>query len=1249
MKQETAEKKTHQYDATTIQVLEGIEAVRRRPAMYIGDTYTRGLHHLVYEVVDNSVDEALAGYCNKIDVAVRPDSSVSVTDNGRGIPVDIHKAEKKPAVEVVLTTLHAGGKFDHDAYKVSGGLHGVGVSVVNALSEWLEVEVRRDGQVHHQRYEKGKTASRLTVIGKSKTTGTRVTFKADKEIFKSIDYSYDTLSQRLRELAFLNKGLEITLGDERSDKRAEFKFSGGIVSFVEYLNKSKNPLHHKVVYFDKEKEGIQLEVALQYNDGYSENLFSFANNINTVEGGTHLSGFKSALTRAINQYAKNKNLLKDGIAISGDDVREGLTAVISVKIPNPQYEGQTKTKLGNSEVEGLTASCVFDCLSGFFEENPSVANKIVDKAILSSRAREAARKARELTRRKGALESGGLPGKLADCSERDAALCELYIVEGDSAGGCFSGDTKVALSDGRSVSFKELVEEDAQGKTNYCYTVKDGGEIAIEKIVNPRITKKNAEVIKVILDNDETIICTPGHRFMLRDGSYIEAKDLKPAMSLMPLNRKLSKIEGRVTIDGYEMVLNPAAHRWVFTHLLADSFNLAQSKYSQAQGPHKHHKDFNKLNNSPDNIIRMAKEEHLRIHKEQAGVTLHRKDTIEKCNKMKRSAAYRKKISSVIKEKYSGMLSAKAKKQWQDAEYKKYIGEKYLEFYSRNEAYRKQNAQILAKAKKRYWAEEASRKKQADRVRKYFYEHPERRAWLKEAAKKQWGDAGLLEWRRQKTKEQWTDEFRRKRKQAYSLVYLNSSLEFARRIYDKYRDIGLYDRERRKQFPRNPNVVKLTTLRESFFSGSQDKLQEAVENFNHKVRRIEKVAERIDVYDAEVPNTHNFALSCGIFVHNSAKQGRDRRFQAILPIKGKILNVEKSRLDKILSNDEIRTIITALGTGIGEEFDAGKLRYHKIVLMADADVDGSHIRTLLLTFLYRQMPKLVEDGYVYIAQPPLYKIKRGSREEYIQTEAQMDGFILDLGREGHNFCRIKDKQAFTDHQFKELLGFLVELEKLGKNLEKKGVNFIKYLSLRHPKTKKMPVYRVKVEGKEQFVYSDQELAKLTEEGKENGQDVLELYEAQDVEQVVSKIEKLGLDISTYASEPAAQNGKEAAGKQARLASVGQAQEKTKPLYRIASGPEKEQKDFYQLRDILRFIKEHATKGTHIQRYKGLGEMNPGQLWETTMDPEKRTMLKVTLEDAVETDKMFTVLMGDAVEPRREFIENHAHQVKNLDI
>jgi DNA gyrase subunit B len=1226
------------YDATTIQVLEGTEAVRRRPAMYIGDTSVRGLHHLVYEVVDNSVDEALVGYCDSILVTVRADNSISVVDNGRGIPVDMHKTEKKPAVEVALTTLHAGGKFDHRVYKVSGGLHGVGVSVVNALSEWLEVEVKRDGKIYHQRYERGKTVSRLTVIGKSTNTGTKVTFKPDKTIFSKIDFSYDILSQRLRELAFLNKGLKIKLVDERTDKEAVFEFSGGIISFVDYLNKNKNPLHSKVIYFQKNQDNVIIEVAIQYNDGYAETLFSFANNINTVEGGTHLSGFKSALTRAINQYAKAKNLIKgDETTISGDDVREGLTSVVNVKLPNPQFEGQTKTKLGNSEVEGLMASVSLEALAAYFEENPSVANKIVDKVIVASRAREAARKARELTRRKGALEGAGLPGKLADCSERDAALCELYIVEGDSAGGCLFGDTEIALTDGRNLSFRELVEERCLGKINYCYTIKADGSIGIEQILFPRVTKHNAEVVRVVLDNDEDIICTPDHKFMLRDGSFVQAKDLKPHMSLMPLCKKLSKIEHGITIDGYEMVLNPATHKWVFTHVLADHYNLDKGFYTEGAREHKHHMDFHKLNNNPDNLIRMNRYEHLELHRKQIQFGLHSARAKEKCLRTKKTPGYRLKISKIMRDKLGSVLSARAKKQWGDPAYKKFMAEKFMQFYRSNAIYREKNAQTLNLAQRKYWAQEENRVKQGNRVRKYFIGHPEVKKGLSRKARLKWRNKDLLNWRKIKTRQQWTDEFRKKRKAAYDRAYLDHSLAFARVVYESHGDLALYDDERSALPMRDNNLLKFDTLARRFFADNQSFLLEAVQNYNHKIKSIEAVKDRYDVYDIEVPNTHNFALASGVFVHNSAKQGRDRRFQAILPIKGKILNVEKARLDKILSNEEIRTIITALGTGVGEEFDIAKLRYHKLILMADADIDGSHIRTLLLTLLYRHMPKLVEDGYVYIAQPPLFKIKRGQREEYIQTEQQMDELVLELGREGHRFIRLKDKQAFTDNQFKDLLHLLVELEQLSKNLEKKGVDFTKYLAFRHQKTKKMPIYRLKVEGKDLFLYSDKELASLTDkQDKEAEQDLLELFEAHEIDEIVVKIEKLGLDISTYAPVP---EGLPSKGKEAK--------QKPKALFRITN--EKEQKELFSLKEVLTYIKEAATKGMHIQRYKGLGEMNPQQLWDTTMDPEKRTVLKVILEDAVEADKMFTVLMGDQVEPRREFIENYAHQVKNLDI
>ncbi|MBL7157473.1 MAG: DNA topoisomerase (ATP-hydrolyzing) subunit B [Candidatus Omnitrophica bacterium] len=805
---------TKKYDATTIQVLEGVEAVRRRPAMYIGDTTTRGLHHLVYEVVDNSIDEAMAGFCDTIEVSVHADNSVTVADNGRGIPVDIHKIQKKPAIEVVMTTLHAGGKFDHRVYKVSGGLHGVGVSVVNALSEWLEVEVKRDGSIYRQEYEKGKTASTLKTVGKTAKSGTSVTFKPDKEIFKEVTkFSYDILANRLRELAFLNKGITVILKDECQNKENTFHYEGGIISFIENLNKNKNPLHKKIIYLSKEKEKILVEVAMQYNDSYSENIFCFANNINTTEGGTHLTGFKSALTRTLNQYCKNKKLLKEGLSLAGDDTREGLTAVINVKMPNPQFEGQTKSKLGNSEVEGVVESTVNEALGSFLEENPSVGNKIVDKSILAARAREAARKARELTRRKGALDIGNLPGKLADCSEEDPTTTELYLVEGDSAGG-------------------------------------------------------------------------------------------------------------------------------------------------------------------------------------------------------------------------------------------------------------------------------------------------------------------------------------------------------------------------------------------------------------------------------------------------SAKQGRDRRFQAILPLKGKILNVEKAQLDKVLSNEEIRTMITAIGTSIGEEFKMEKLRYSKIILMCDADVDGSHIRTLLLTFFYRHMKELVEKEHIYIAQPPLYKIKVGKREEYVDTEEQMTDILIESGTEGIEIIRLKDKISFTDKKLKEILAILKQVEDLSGAIERRGVKFAEFVTFKHQKTKKLPLYMAKVEGNREILYNDSELAQLTKKqqkkyGKETELDITEFYEARELNKLLESLSKLKIDLANY--NPAVEKETFVVKKKLRK----EKKTERKPLFKVKSG--KETKFAYSLKELLGFVMEHAKKGMSIQRYKGLGEMNPEQLWETTMDPEKRTVQKVTVEDAVAADTMFNVLMGDQVEPRRQFIEKHAPEVKVLDI
>ena len=1058
--------KEQSYGAKDIQVLEGLSAVRKRPGMYIGTTDIAGLHHLVYEAVDNSVDEALAGHCTEVAVIIRKDGGLTVSDNGRGIPVDIHPQLGISALEVVMTKLHAGGKFDNKVYKVSGGLHGVGISVTNALSKSLIATVKRDGKIYEQKYAKGEPVTKVKEIGKTKERGTTITFFPDEGILDTTEFHFDTISSRLRELAFLNKGLHITIDDERSGKKHDFIYEGGIISFVEFLNQNKTPLH-AAIYSQKEKGKLVIEFALQYNDGYQENVFSFANNINTKEGGTHLAGFKGAITRTINSYAEKNHLAKD-VKLGSEDVKEGLTAVISIKISQPQFEGQTKTKLGNAEVKGIVESAVNEVLGIYFEENPAITRIIVAKCVTAANAREAAQKARELTRRKGALNHGSLPGKLADCSEKDPAKSEMYLVEGDSAGGCLSGDTKVALADGRSLSFIELIEEQKQGKEHYCYTILDDGRIGIQKILNPRKTISNAEVVKLILDNGEEIVCTPDHLFMMRDCTYKHASEIKKTDSLMPLNRQVSKMGKRITIEGYELVYDVREQRWIFTHMLADECNIRNGMYSTTDGAHRHHKDFNKRNNNPSNICRLTKEEHLAIHSSMAK-NLQSNEVLEKLQKIKQSPEYKEKIRKKMLE-MKDELSKRAKAQWENEEYKKYMVGRFLQFYRTNEDYRKMPQGIFKKAQQEYWSSPNNRELQAGRVKKFFADNPEARRKYSELSKRQWEDKHLKEWRSQKTKEQWTHEFRRKRKTAYDKTYFESTMKVLRKLYDSTKSVDAEEFEKVRKELRSKNVLSYPTFIERFFGNDESRLVEAVENYNHKVKEITTLHERMDVYDLEVPGTHNFSLASGIFVHNSAKQGRDRTFQAILPLRGKILNVEKARLNKIFENNEITAMITAIGTGIGTEFDIAKARYHKIVIMTDADVDGAHIRTLLLTFFYRYMKQLIESGYIYIAQPPLFKVQKGKKMEYAYSDAQLSTLLKEMGPE--------------------------------------------------------------------------------------------------------------------------------------------------------SG---------------------------VQRYKGLGEMNPQQLWETTMDPSHKTLLQVTLEDAVEADKLFTVLMGAEVEPRRDFIEKHAAEVVNLDV
>ncbi|MEH2243953.1 DNA topoisomerase (ATP-hydrolyzing) subunit B [Nostoc sp.] len=796
---------TSSYSADQIQVLEGLEAVRKRPGMYIGTTGPRGLHHLVYEVVDNSIDEALAGYCTHIEVDINADGSVTVTDDGRGIPIDTHSRTGKSALETVMTVLHAGGKFGGGGYKVSGGLHGVGISVVNALSDMVEVTVWRDKKVHIQRYERGIPVTELQVKPyKEDRSGTSVTFKPDTQIFTvSIEFDYITLSGRLRELAYLNAGVKITFTDHRLEllksdtpKVESYDYKGGIKEYIAYMNREKQPLHEEIIYVQGERNNVQVEVSLQWcTDAYTDNVLGFANNIRTVDGGTHLEGLKAVLTRTLNTIARKRNKIKENEPnLSGEHVREGLTAVISVKVPDPEFEGQTKTKLGNTEVRGIVDSLVGEVLTEYLEFHPPIADSILDKAIQAFKAAEAARHARELVRRKSVLESSPLPGKLADCSSRDPSESEIFIVEGDSAGGCFHGDTLVTLDDQRKLSFKEIVAEQKEGKEHFCLTIRSDGTQSVERIINPRMTKANAKVVRITFNTGNSVICTPDHRFLLKDGTYKPAEQLTRYDPLWCLPR----------------------------------------------------------------------------------------------------------LASVISE--------------------------------------------------------------------------------------------------------------------------------------------------------NSEIPVTSTL---------------------EVSCVQYLEEQVDVYDIEVPETHNFLLACGVFVHNSAKQGRDRRTQAILPLRGKILNIEKTDDAKIYKNNEVQSLITALGLGVkGDEFDSTQLRYHRIVIMTDADVDGAHIRTLLLTFFYRYQRSLIEQGFIFIACPPLFKVERGRNHEY---------------------C-----------------------------------------------------------------YSDREKNQA-----------------------------------------------------------------------IAKFP--------------------ANANYTIQRFKGLGEMMPQQLWDTTMNPESRKMKQVEIEDAAEADRIFTILMGDRVAPRREFIETYGSKLNFTDL
>ena len=648
-------KKKSGYTASDIQILSGLEPVRKRPGMYIGSTGPEGVFHLLKEIFGNSIDEALMGYCNEINISLLPGNRVEIQDNGQGIPIDIHPKTRKSALETIMTYLHAGAKFGGKVYAATGGLHGVGISVVSALSKYMKVQVCRDGQIYSQEYSKGKPTTKLKKLGKGKQSGTTIVFEPDPQVFKKIEWNSKKILNYLRQQAYLTKGVKIVFWDKTSKKNSvnsdpyTFYFEGGIMSYIRHLVRGRTLRHPNIFYAQDKKDDVIVEAALVYTKEFESFEGTFANNVDTSEGGMHLTGFRMALTRTINEFAKKEGLLKDkDNGLAGKDAREGLTSIISVKVKEPQFEGQTKRKLGNPEARTAVAEMISEHFLDFLERNPSDARAIIESALLAQKAREAAKSARETVVRKGILRSLALPGKLADCSSRKPEKSEIFIVEGQSAGGCWSGDTNVALADGRNLSFKKLVKEDKQGKKNFCYTICDNGHIGIAPILNPRVTKKNAEVIKIVLDNGEGLVCTPEHLFRLVDGSYIPAIQLTSRHNLAPFYRKMSKRQGKYGLDGYEMIFDPRAKKWMYTHILADIYNLRNKIYIASAGKHRHHVDFNKQNNDPTNIQRLSYKQHMGCHYEYIEHTLRRPDVIKRSIETRRTDAFRKKIRKIM-------------------------------------------------------------------------------------------------------------------------------------------------------------------------------------------------------------------------------------------------------------------------------------------------------------------------------------------------------------------------------------------------------------------------------------------------------------------------------------------------------------------------------------------------------------------------------------------------------------------------
>lgn len=961
------------YTGSNIKVLKGLEAVKKRPGMYIGDTGVDGLHHMVWEVFDNSLDEAVAGYGETIQITLEKDHSITVSDNGRGIPVDIHPTEKIPTATVVLTVLHAGGKFDEDAYKTSGGLHGVGASVVNALSSKLELTIQRNSTTYTQTFEKGVPVTELIDTGKkSKQTGTTIHFIPDNTIFSHLEYEVDRLRERIKTISFLNKGLSIMFIDKVNNTEETFHSEKGMLDFV-YNEFSEEQLLTKPVNFYGTEDNIAIDFVFAYERAFTNVSHSFANNVKT-DSGTHEVGASTAFSRAVLDKIKNDKSAnkKDTDKITSDDIKEGLFTVISVKVSDPEFGGQTKGKLNNPEVRPAVYKLIKEKTDRWIEENPKVFKEIIKKILLAKKAREASKRSREMVRKDVLSPVSVLPGKLSDCHSNKPEECELFLVEGESASGCFLGETMIKLSSGVSDTIYNISKRFKNGEEIYIYTYNHNSlKIELQKISNCWETKKVKNLVKVTLDNEKEIICTPEHLFMLRDGSYIEANKLKESMSLMPLYTGYSvKKENGHGLNGYEYVIQQDGSS-EYTHFLADEYNSRNKLGFPLNKRYvRHHIDFNKKNNNPNNLIRMSWDDHRKLHNDMCHLNFHTPEANEKTKRTMatpESKAKRKKIVEDL---------------WRDPSYR----EKYAKDH-----HKKMRANQLARGINNgfgeYWSNNENKLKQSARVTNYYEEHPEKKLDLSLLAKKQWENEDLLEWRREKTKEQMNNK---------ENVLKKLDSEYRTRIRNSVvllNSVGIdnYEKFRTKKEYRIHTLLEKIELTGVYdFKTIQDLLKSDVYTYNHKVLTVESLffEEEIGVYDIEVPETHNFALDAGIFVHNSSKMGRDSNVQAILALKGKILNVFKETLDRAKNSDEISNISAAIGLSIGGQVNYSKLRYHKIIIMTDADVDGDHIGFLCIMLFYKYFPDLIKKGHVYVVEPPLFRVKKntGNESYYFQDE-----------------------------------------------------------------------------------------------------------------------------------------------------------------------------------------------------------------------------------------------------------------------